>query len=48
MVKESGLNLEMIQLPIPMKGLTSSTKRMDSAPLNGTQEIPTKGISSKI
>jgi hypothetical protein len=47
MVKESGLNLEMIQLPIPMKGLTSSTKRMDSAPLNGNLAILIKEILSK-
>lgn len=46
-VKESGLNLEMIQLPIPMTGLTSSTKRMDLAPLNGNQAILTKEILSK-
>jgi hypothetical protein len=47
MVKESGLNLETIQLQIVTRGVTFSTKRMDLAPLNGTQEILTKGISSK-
>jgi hypothetical protein len=47
MVKERGLNLETIQLQIVTRGVTYSTKRMDLAPLNGTQEILTKGISSK-
>ena len=47
MVKESGLNLETIQLQIVTRGVTYSIKRMDLATLNGTQEIPTKGISSK-
>jgi hypothetical protein len=47
MVKESGLNLEMIQLPIHLRGATNSTKKMDLAPLNGNQVILTKEILSK-
>ena len=41
MVKESGLNLEMILLQIAMRVVTNLTKRMDLAPLNGNQEIHT-------
>jgi hypothetical protein len=41
MVKESGLNLEMILLQTAMRGVTNLTKRMDLAPLNGNQEIHT-------
>lgn len=47
MAKESGLNLETIQLLTPTMGVTNSTKRMGLVPLNGNQAILTKGILSK-
>jgi hypothetical protein len=47
MAKESGLNLEMIQLLTPTMGVTNSIKKMGSAPFNGNQVILTKVILSK-
>ena len=46
-VKESGLSLRTTQLQTLTRGATYSTKRMDSALLNGNLATPIKGILSK-